>query len=477
MDRHPPAPVPAGGGIDAAGAPQWLPSPAELDDVELALAGVDLPVSIDLPASIAASAQLALGLVVTDPEGTPLALVRPDRPFESGAATQPAPPLEDTAPVQLTGTVEPMQPAEHGPFRRLRRSVSEVVALSNGLDSRGPSTAGAPLAVLVDQPLQEAHLTAAAASAGDRRVLLLVLAGHGSPQIVDAATLIRTTLLSAHSLPAADVVVVPLARRTDPALEKSRRAAVAAAYLGDPADFPSHHTLSLTDVRDALPVEAVRAVLDAGQTLTPGTFSAPVEALVSTAHRRPDERGLTVLFTGLSGSGKSTLARAFGEAVTECFGRTVTLLDGDVVRRMLSAGLTFSRADRDLNVRRIGFVAGEINRHGGLAVCCPIAPYASTRADVRAMVEAVGAFVLVHVSTPLAECERRDRKGLYAKARAGLIPEFTGISDPYEAPTDADLVIDTSNISVTEGVERVVELLTKLGYLVVGAATSSGTGR
>jgi len=135
------------------------------------------------------------------------------------------------------------------------------------------------------------------------------------------------------------------------------------------------------------------------------------------------------------------------------------VLDGDVVRGELSAGLTFSRADRDLNVRRIGWVAAEVARHGGLAVCAPIAPYAATRAAVRAEVEAVGDFVLVHVSTPLEVCEQRDRKGLYARARAGLIPHFTGISDPYEPPEDPDLVIDTSVVSLDEGLARLREAL------------------
>jgi sulfate adenylyltransferase len=135
------------------------------------------------------------------------------------------------------------------------------------------------------------------------------------------------------------------------------------------------------------------------------------------------------------------------------------------VRQMLSSGLTFSKADRDLNIRRIGFVAAEITRHGGLAICAPIAPYAATRAEVRRMVEAVGDFVLVHVATPLEECERRDRKGLYAKARAGLIPEFTGISDPYEAPDDADLVLDTTGLSTEEAVESVLKLLTAGGWV------------
>ncbi|MEE2047067.1 adenylyl-sulfate kinase, partial [Nocardiopsis tropica] len=145
-------------------------------------------------------------------------------------------------------------------------------------------------------------------------------------------------------------------------------------------------------------------------------------------------------------------------------GRTVTLLDGDVVRRMLSSGLTFSREDRELNIRRIGYVAAEITRHGGVAVCAPIAPYAAGRAEVRAMVEEFGDFFLVHVATPLEVCEARDRKGLYAKARAGEIAEFTGISDPYEEPGDADLVLDTGG-DPAESVAEVMAALREGGWL------------
>jgi sulfate adenylyltransferase len=173
-----------------------------------------------------------------------------------------------------------------------------------------------------------------------------------------------------------------------------------------------------------------------------------------------------VLFTGLSGSGKSTLARDLAAHVLERTPRTVSLLDGDDVRRLLSSGLGFDHAARDLNVRRIGFVGSEIARHGGLAVCAPIAPYAESRAAVRAMVEPVGDFVLVHVSTSLAECERRDLKGLYARARAGLISEFTGISDPYDVPTDADLVVDTAAMSREEALNRVLDLLHERGLVV-----------
>jgi sulfate adenylyltransferase len=175
-----------------------------------------------------------------------------------------------------------------------------------------------------------------------------------------------------------------------------------------------------------------------------------------------------VFFTGLSGSGKSTLARDLRDALLERGDRKVSLLDGDLVRQLLSAGLTFSREDRDLNIARIGYVATEVARAGGIALCAPIAPYASARARVRSMVAEAGGFVLVHVATPLEVCEARDRKGLYAKARAGVIGSFTGISDPYEEPADADLVVDTSAVSRRAAVEQVLAHLVRGGWLTKG---------
>ncbi|WP_237767511.1 adenylyl-sulfate kinase [Serinicoccus sp. CUA-874] len=171
-------------------------------------------------------------------------------------------------------------------------------------------------------------------------------------------------------------------------------------------------------------------------------------------------QGVVVLLSGLSGSGKSTLARALRDRLVEDEGRAVSLLDGDVVRRHLSAGLGFSPEDRETNIRRIGWVAAEIARHGGIAIASPIAPFQRTRDDVRAMVEGRGGrLVLVHVATPLAECERRDRKGLYARARAGEIPDFTGISSPYEVPTDATLTLDTTGQDVDPLVDQILAAL------------------
>jgi sulfate adenylyltransferase len=179
---------------------------------------------------------------------------------------------------------------------------------------------------------------------------------------------------------------------------------------------------------------------------------------------RPQRRGLAVLLTGLSGSGKSTLAQALASELRRT--RTVTLLDGDDVRRLLSAGLGFDRASRELNVERIGFVAATIAHHGGCAIAAPIAPFADGRRRFREQVEAEGEFFLVHVSTPLEVCEARDRKGLYAKARAGEIPEFTGISSPYEPPDDADLRIDTSVVDVPDAVALILAGLRQRGATV-----------
>ncbi len=177
------------------------------------------------------------------------------------------------------------------------------------------------------------------------------------------------------------------------------------------------------------------------------------------------QQGFTVFFTGLSGAGKSTLARALTARLMEMGGRAVTLLDGDIVRHHLSSELGFTKAHRDINVRRIGFVASEITKNRGIAICAPIAPYRQTRRDVRAMVEAVGGFVEIHVSTPITICELRDHKGLYAQARAGLILEFTGISDPYEVPEHCELAIDTTSMNIDKAVQQILLKLELDGYL------------
>lgn len=198
----------------------------------------------------------------------------------------------------------------------------------------------------------------------------------------------------------------------------------------------------------------------------PEWFSFPevVNELRKTSPAR-SKQGFTVFFTGLSGSGKSTIANALMVKLMEMGGRPVTLLDGDVVRKHLSSELGFSKEHRDLNIKRIGYVASEITKNGGIAICAPIAPYTATRRAVREMIEAFGAFVEVHVATSLEECERRDRKGLYKLAREGKIKEFTGISDPYEAPTAAELVVDTENVDVDHCAHQVLLKLEQMGLI------------
>jgi sulfate adenylyltransferase len=198
----------------------------------------------------------------------------------------------------------------------------------------------------------------------------------------------------------------------------------------------------------------------------PAWFSYPeVVRELRRSHPARERQGFTVFFTGLSGSGKSTIANVLLSKLLELGGRPITLLDGDLVRKNLSSELGFSKEHRDINIRRIGFVAAEITKHRGIAVCAPIAPYDNIRKEVRAMIAPHGGFILVHVNTSVEECEKRDRKGLYAKARAGIIKEFTGISDPYDTPEDAEVVIDTLKLSAEEAANEIYIRLEKEGYI------------
>ncbi|SDH20994.1 sulfate adenylyltransferase [Sinosporangium album] len=397
---------------------EWTPDTRELADLELLLSGAFHPLTGFLGAddvdAVARQGRLADGT----PWPAPVTLTLPDdhpaRPGDrvtlrdpEGAALAVLTIEERAGHGRVAGPVEAAGAAEHGPFARLRASTAAVREELAGRDV---------LAVTMRGPLDDLSEISATAEEMGAAILLLPLAfGEGGPAVIRAA------LTAAEKLPDdTRVVVVPLAPREN-AVDLELREHIAEAY-GAAEHFAGPDPVSL-----------------------PGP---------------PHRRGLVVFFTGLSGSGKSTIARGLRDALLERGDRRVTYLDGDVVRHLLSAGLTFSKADRDLNIRRIGFVAAEVARHGGLAVCAPIAPYAATRDEVRDMVESVGAdFLLIHVATPLAECERRDRKGLYAKARAGLIPEFTGISDPYEEPDDADLTLDTTDMSVEAAVARVLDLL------------------
>jgi len=194
------------------------------------------------------------------------------------------------------------------------------------------------------------------------------------------------------------------------------------------------------------------------------TFPEVVEELRK-AYPAPHKQGFTVFLTGLSGAGKSTIAQVLYSRFLEIGDRPVTLLDGDIVRRNLSSNLKFNKEDRDINVRRIGFVAGEITKNRGIAICAPIAPYESTRSEIRSSIESYGGFIEVHVSTPIEICEKRDRKGMYAKARAGLIKGFTGVDDPYEIPASPEVSINTTDITPNEAAQEILLFLGQKGFI------------
>jgi sulfate adenylyltransferase len=397
--------------------PQHCPSARELDDLELLVTGAlapithfdepGSPVTLSLPEDVVAAAEEAGAVELVDPEGLPLAVVS-----------------------TVTGELKPLTHPAFGPFRRLYLTPAQARA----------EYAGAVFVPVTDA-LTTAQLAQLAEVGREARVVLLTLAGAGTPDELSPVGLVRATLAAAELLPGAAVVVVPLASRGDAEADHALGVQVVANYAG------RDRVYALADDPD-------------------GELPDEVAAIVEFDRPGPDARGLVLFFTGLSGSGKSTMARALQDKMLEQGHRTVTSLDGDVVRRNLSAGLTFSKEDRETNIRRIGWVAAEIARHGGVAICSPIAPFDETRQQVRQMVEAAGAeFFLVHVATPLEECERRDRKGLYAKARQGLIPEFTGISSPYEEPTDAAVRVDTTGMTLEGALAEVEKVLRAEGLL------------
>ncbi|MFC4050294.1 adenylyl-sulfate kinase [Actinomadura syzygii] len=491
--------------------PAWTPGPVELADLELILAGAYRPLTGFLgsfdAAMVIAGGRLADGtpwpvpvtlsvpkeltehgrIVLQDPEGVPVALLDVTEAWQDPTGRG----------WRLAGPLEALRAPAHGAFHALRRRPDELDPVGGPLPAEAPEGGRPPappanrLAVATREPLhrkQLGQLRQVAERLGAEVLVLPLLGGEHDDSLVRALLGVRRELPDG-----ARIVPVPLPERegVEPERDLLLRARVAAAYgathlLADAevdgaavpivvpepwaydADVEVWRPVARIEpdhVQAELTAERLGELLDAGEPV-PDWFTPPAVAAELAIARPPKvRRGITVFFTGLSGSGKSTVARGLADALVERGGRTVTLLDGDVVRTMLSSGLTFSRADRDLNIRRIGFVAAEITRHGGTAICAPIAPYAATRAEVRRMVSAVGDFILVHVATPLEECERRDRKGLYAKARAGLIPEFTGISDPYEEPDDADLVLDTSKMAPDEAVGLVLDLLVDGGWV------------
>ena len=417
-------------------APTYVADPVVIAEARLRLTNlVSTRLSLTVPADVASAACRHGWLILHDDEGAPLAALdlRGNAPRVAGRGARlvgdVVPPPADTA--QITG-----------PFPDLRRTPEPRM------------WAGADVIIGHDPP----DMPTLAATSSDAAVLIVVLDGPRSrpgPPTVDVIRAARSlaSRLAGHRARGVDVCVVP------------------APEYGDERDADLAHEIAATlGARLVIPVRTadrrrLMAALDGHGDVPADAW--PAESMTAWRAWRPhrERRGVVVFFTGLSGSGKSTIARSVVATIEEEGARRVTSLDGDVVRRMLSSGLGFSREDRDLNVVRIGYVAAQIARHGGIAVCTPIAPFAATRAQVRAMAEEQADFLLVHVATPLAECEGRDRKGLYARARAGELPDFTGISSPYQEPDDADLTLDTAVTTPEAAAADVVELLRSGGWL------------
>ena len=410
-----------------------------LDLLELAIDGA-LPDLAPLRARLPEPRRTA-PVVLTDAENTPLALL----PGEGSTANP-----------------RRLRPFAHGHGAqwdaRLRRTPDDVRAEVETITRAG---GGHGLAVVLDDLPTRGDLAAVVDRVGrGPNVLLCVVAAGRRPRRPDrpsSATMARVAEIVAADLRRAPsgVAAVPLV----------------VPWPDDPGDLELPEVLASYSARETVRLTALRSATDTRRVeALPGLLDREVvdlyppgvaeEVLSLLGHgERDTRRGAVVFLTGLSGSGKSTIARALAEDLREADRRAVTLLDGDEVRQLLSAGLGFGVEDRERNVERIGYVAGLVAQHGGIAIAAPIAPFATGRRRARELVESHGAFVLVHVSTPLEVCEARDRKGLYARARAGEIPEFTGITSPYEAPTDADVVVDTSSIDVDDAVAMIREVL------------------
>jgi sulfate adenylyltransferase len=488
-----------------------------------------MPITLDVPEDVASGLGAGATLALRDPEGVMLAALQvsevwqPDLSAEAQrvfGTTDPGHPgvshlLQRTATHYVGGTLEGLQAPVHYDYRDLRLTPAEVRAQFAKLGWRRV------VAFQTRNPLHRAHqeLTLRAAKEVEANLLIHPVVGLTKPGDVDHYTRVRCyqAIMSGYPHNTAMLSLLPLAMRMGGPREAVWHAIIRknhgvthfivgrdhagpgndssgtpfygpydaqellSQYEGElgVAMVPFRQMLYVEDLDTYVPEDEVpegsrtlnisgteqRRRLNEGRDL-PEWFTPPA---VATELRRSypprANQGFTVFFTGLSGSGKSTIANVLLVKLLEMGGRPVTLLDGDIVRKNLSSELGFSKEHRDINIRRIGYVASEITKNGGIAICAPIAPYDQTRRDVRQAIEPGGGFLLVHIATPLDVCESRDRKGLYAKARAGIMKEFTGISDPYEEPADADVVIDTTSVTAEEAAQQIILHLEAEGYI------------
>lgn len=488
-----------------------------------------IPVVLDITEEKAAEIGPGSTLALRDAEGVMLAalhvseLYRPDQTHEVKrvyGTTDKAHPgvsfvLDKTNPVYVGGKLEMVTPPVHYDYKGLRLSPAQLRSRFNelGWDK--------VVAFQTRNPMHRAHveLTMRAARQVEANLLIHPSVGMTKPGDVDHHTRVRCyqAVLKGYPHASATLSLLPLAMRMGGPREAVWHAIIRKNYgathfivgrdhagpgkdsAGQPFYGPydaqgllSEHAEELgvgvvpfqqmvfvEDRDEYMPVDEVppgARVLDISGTELrrrlaegrdiPSWFTYPeVAAELRRSYPPRAHQGFTVFFTGLSGAGKSTIASILLTKLLEEGGRPVTLLDGDIVRKHLSSELGFSKEHRDINIRRIGWVASEITKNGGIAICAPIAPYESVRQEVREMVEPLGGFILVHIATPIEVCEQRDRKGLYAKARAGIVKEFTGISDPYEVPTNPEVTIDTAAVSAEAAAQHVILHLEKEGYL------------
>jgi len=474
-------------------------------------------------------------VALRDPEGVMLAVLhveevwRPDRKAEAQAvfaSTSSAHPGADYAinmsnPWYVGGKIEATQIPSHYDFRNLRLTPAEVRAECARVGWRRV------VAFQTRNPMHRAHVELAfrAAKQVEANLLIHPVVGMTKPGDVDYYTRVRCyqLLLSKFPQSTAKLSLLPLAMRMGGPREAIWHALirknhgvthfiVGRDHAGPGKDtdgkpfygpyeaqevFKKHEAdigvtmvpfnmmVYLEDQDKYVPDDEVkkgdrvlnisgtelRQRLNEGRDI-PAWFTYPeVVAELRRSFPPRHKQGVTIFFTGLSGSGKSTIANVLLTKFLETGGRPVTLLDGDLVRKNLSSELGFSKEHRDINIRRIGYVASEITKNGGIAICAPIAPYDATRKHVRQLIEPYGGFILVHIATTVEVCEQRDRKGLYAKARAGILKEFTGISDPYEVPADAEVTINTGELSPEEAAQEIILHLEREGF--IGTAAES----
>ncbi len=491
-----------------------------------------IPITLDVSEEAAAGLKRGDRIALRHPEGMVLAVLtasdiwRPDlreearQVFATSDETHPAvfSLAHQTHPVYVGGRVEGVELPPHHAFRTLRYTPAELRA---EFQKRGWQRV---VGFQTRNPMHRAHaeLTRRAAQEAEACLLIQPVVGLTKPGDVDYYSRVRCykTLLRHFPESTTMLSLLPLAMRMAGPREAIWHAIIRRNYgcthfivgrdhagpgrdsTGKPFYGPyeaqelvrTHQTeLGITmlpfeemvfvedraEYMQASEVPAGARVLSISGTELrhrlreglelPSWFSYP-EVIAELRRSFPprSKQGFTIFFTGLSGAGKSTIANILMAKLLELGTRPVTLLDGDIVRKHLSSELGFSKKDRDLNITRIGFVASEITKNRGIAICAPIAPYRAARRVVREMIGECGGFIEVHVSTPIEECEARDRKGLYAKARAGLVTGMTGVDDPYEVPEKPEIVVDTRTLSAEEAAQAILLHVRKEGYLADG---------